>query len=115
MIKDDCQVRKSQTRKVLKSQPARLCHRDGKSRYLDDMPRVARYLESACARYAELAPLARLIDATRLETRTGTDGGRRVEIWIVPAGATFDAGNTTVVTAPAPKPMRKKAAKKPAE
>jgi aminoglycoside/choline kinase family phosphotransferase len=27
------------------------------------MPRVARYLMSACARYAELAPLARLIDA----------------------------------------------------
>jgi len=40
------------------------------------------------------------IDASRLETRTGTDGGRRVEIWIVPAGATFDAGNTTVVTGP---------------
>jgi aminoglycoside/choline kinase family phosphotransferase len=42
---------------------ARLYYRDGKARYLEDMPRVARYLTSACARYAELAPLARLIDA----------------------------------------------------
>ncbi len=41
---------------------ARLFHRDGKSRYLDDMPRVSAYLARACARYAELAPLARLID-----------------------------------------------------
>ena len=41
---------------------ARLYHRDGKPRYLDDMPRVARYLAGACARYVELAPLARLID-----------------------------------------------------
>ncbi|MBI2678517.1 MAG: hypothetical protein HYX28_07020 [Candidatus Koribacter versatilis] len=55
------------------------------------------------------------IDASRLETRTGADGGRRVEIYLVPAGATFNEGNTTVVTAPAPKPMKKKAAKKPAQ
>jgi hypothetical protein len=51
------------------------------------------------------------IDATRLETRTGQDGGQRVEIYLVPAGATFDEANTTVVTAPE-KPMRKKGAKK---
>lgn len=29
------------------------------------------------------------IDASRIETRAGTDGGQRVEVWIVPAGATF--------------------------
>jgi aminoglycoside/choline kinase family phosphotransferase len=41
---------------------ARLYHRDGKDAYLKDMPRVMRYLRGACARYRELAPLARLID-----------------------------------------------------
>jgi len=29
------------------------------------------------------------IDASRIETRAGTDGGQRVDVWIVPAGATF--------------------------
>ena len=41
---------------------ARLFHRDGKARYLDDLPRVLRYLERAASRYRELAPLARLLD-----------------------------------------------------
>ena len=41
---------------------ARLYHRDGKDAYLKDMPRVMRYLRSACARYRELFPLARLLD-----------------------------------------------------
>jgi aminoglycoside/choline kinase family phosphotransferase len=41
---------------------ARLCHRDGKSRYLADIPRVLGYLLGACRRYRELAPLARLLD-----------------------------------------------------
>jgi aminoglycoside/choline kinase family phosphotransferase len=51
---------------------ARLYHRDGKARYLDDMPRVARYLAAACARYGELAPLARLID--EIEGRAASVG-----------------------------------------
>jgi N-acetylmuramate 1-kinase len=42
---------------------ARLKHRDGKSAYVDDMPRVLRYLRGACARYAELDPLSALLDA----------------------------------------------------
>ena len=42
---------------------ARLKHRDGKSAYVDDMPRVLRYLRSACARYRELDPLSALLDA----------------------------------------------------
>jgi hypothetical protein len=47
------------------------------------------------------------IDASRLETRTGGDEGKRVEIWIVPAGSTpFDQAGTTVVTAPE-KPAKK--------
>ena len=42
---------------------ARLKHRDGKSAYLNDMPRVMRYLRKAVARYRELAPLVPLLDA----------------------------------------------------
>ena len=44
---------------------ARLFHRDGKERYLQDMPLVMSYLRKACARYPELAPLSRLLDAVR--------------------------------------------------
>ncbi|WP_374692342.1 aminoglycoside phosphotransferase family protein [Accumulibacter sp.] len=39
---------------------ARLCHRDGKNEYLQDMPRVMTYLRRTCERYAELATLAKL-------------------------------------------------------
>ncbi len=42
---------------------ARLCHRDGKSNYLADMPRVLSYLRRTCGRYRELRPLAHLLDA----------------------------------------------------
>lgn len=41
---------------------ARLFHRDGKDRYLQDMPLVMSYLRAACGRYAELAPLLHLLD-----------------------------------------------------
>ena len=41
---------------------ARLCHRDGKARYLGDLPLVLRYLERTARRYRELEPLARLLD-----------------------------------------------------
>jgi aminoglycoside/choline kinase family phosphotransferase len=41
---------------------ARLCHRDGKRRYLEDIPLVMEYLLAACRRYRELAPLARLLE-----------------------------------------------------
>jgi N-acetylmuramate 1-kinase len=41
---------------------ARLFHRDGKDGYLKDMPRVMGYLRRTCERYAELRPLARLLD-----------------------------------------------------
>jgi aminoglycoside/choline kinase family phosphotransferase len=41
---------------------ARLCHRDGKAAYLDDMPPVMRYLRGACGRYDELKPLRALLD-----------------------------------------------------
>jgi aminoglycoside/choline kinase family phosphotransferase len=42
---------------------ARLNHRDGKAAYLDDMPRVMRYLRCASARYRELDGLTALLDA----------------------------------------------------
>lgn len=46
---------------------ARLCYRDGKSDYLNDMPRVMSYLLRTARRYRELRPLAQLLD--RLEER----------------------------------------------
>ncbi|MFC4159939.1 aminoglycoside phosphotransferase family protein [Chitinimonas lacunae] len=41
---------------------ARLAHRDGKTRYLDDMPVALDYLRETCARYVELHPLYKLIN-----------------------------------------------------
>ncbi len=41
---------------------ARLYHRDGKDAYLNEMPRVMRYLRDASSRYDELSPLLRLLD-----------------------------------------------------
>ncbi len=41
---------------------ARLFHRDGKDRYLADIPLVLDYLLAACRRYRELGPLAKLVD-----------------------------------------------------
>jgi hypothetical protein len=41
---------------------ARLCHRDGKNDYLNDMPRVMAYLQRTCQRYAELATLMKLFE-----------------------------------------------------
>lgn len=42
---------------------ARLAHRDGKRRYLEDIPRVVDYLLPTCLRYRELAPFGKLIEA----------------------------------------------------
>jgi aminoglycoside/choline kinase family phosphotransferase len=42
---------------------ARLKHRDGKTGYVADMPRVMCYLRGACARYPEFDPLSALLDA----------------------------------------------------
>ncbi len=51
---------------------ARLYHRDGKDGYLKDMPLVAKYLRSACARYSDLGPLLRLLD--KLDNRQAQVG-----------------------------------------
>ncbi len=51
---------------------ARLSHRDGKDGYLEDMPRVMRYLRKVCARYDELKPLLSLLDVLeQREARVG--------------------------------------------
>jgi aminoglycoside/choline kinase family phosphotransferase len=41
---------------------ARLRHRDGKERYLADIPLVLEYLLAACRRYRELNALALLVE-----------------------------------------------------
>jgi aminoglycoside/choline kinase family phosphotransferase len=41
---------------------ARIQYRDGKSGYLEDTPRFVNYARAVAGRYAELAPLARLLD-----------------------------------------------------
>ena len=41
---------------------ARLCHRDGKSKYLADVPRFFAYLDGVLPNYPEMAPLRELIE-----------------------------------------------------
>jgi aminoglycoside/choline kinase family phosphotransferase len=41
----------------------RLCYRDGKPGYLNDLPRVLRYVLDTARRHADMAPLADLIEA----------------------------------------------------
>jgi N-acetylmuramate 1-kinase len=41
---------------------ARICHRDGKPKYVGDAPRFFNYLRGACERRSEFAPLAVLLD-----------------------------------------------------
>ncbi|KJH81727.1 aminoglycoside phosphotransferase [Pseudomonas fluorescens] len=44
---------------------ARICHRDGKPRYLGDVPRFFDYIEAVIARRPELAPLDELLRSLR--------------------------------------------------
>ncbi|HEX3320572.1 MAG TPA: outer membrane beta-barrel protein [Terriglobales bacterium] len=37
------------------------------------------------------------IDPSRIEVRTGSGGGKKAEFWVVPAGATYNAGDTQSV------------------
>ena len=48
------------------------------------------------------------IDASRLETRTGSEGTQQTQIWLVPAGATFDAQGTQVAEQPGPRARKRK-------
>ena len=51
---------------------ARLSHRDGKSAYLADMPRVAAGVIAACARYGQLAPFVPLLESVGLVDAGGS-------------------------------------------
>ncbi len=44
---------------------ARICHRDGKPRYLGDVPRFFAYIEAVVARRPELSGLAELLGSLR--------------------------------------------------
>jgi hypothetical protein len=46
---------------------ARICHRDGKSGYVEDTPRFLGYVRAVARRYASLSPLLQLLD--QLEDR----------------------------------------------
>ncbi len=48
---------------------ARICHRDGKPRYLADVPRFFDYIRAVLARRPELAELQRLLDELAQEVR----------------------------------------------
>jgi outer membrane protein OmpA-like peptidoglycan-associated protein len=48
------------------------------------------------------------IDASRLETRTGNEGTQQTQIWLVPAGATFNAQGTQMAEAPASRTRKRK-------
>ena len=52
---------------------ARLKHRDGKSRYVEDMPRVLRYVQRAAARYRELDARSALLDTLARSEPDGID------------------------------------------
>jgi aminoglycoside/choline kinase family phosphotransferase len=56
---------------------ARICHRDGKPRYLTDVPRFFAYIDTVLARRAELACLAELLDSLPLQAVRGARGGAR--------------------------------------
>ncbi|MEP7327610.1 MAG: phosphotransferase [Betaproteobacteria bacterium] len=51
---------------------ARLCHRDGKDGYVENMPLVMSYLRGVCTRYRQLEPLLAVLDA--LDARPHTIG-----------------------------------------
>ncbi len=56
---------------------ARLTLRDGKPQYLADTPRFIGYIRATCARYGELRPLLRLIEAVEgIEAQGGYAFGR---------------------------------------
>ena len=71
---------------------ARLWHRDGKPRYLADIPRTWRYIERLFGRYAELEPLARYAERHDLGARIARVGAPAPQAGAATTGA---AGGTT--------------------
>lgn len=86
-------------------------------------PRLAEERAVNAKAYLTSGENQKAIDASRIEPRAGSAGGAKIEVWIVPEGATFDQTGTTPVNEarikpqmrkPAPpkhRPARKKAAK----
>jgi len=58
----DCDVMGAQRHLKVIGIFARICHRDGKPKYVEDVPRFFDYLRGAAARQPALAPLAALLD-----------------------------------------------------
>ncbi len=49
---------------------ARICHRDGKPRYLGDVPRFFAYIEAVLSRRPELAQLGQLLTSLQQPVET---------------------------------------------
>jgi aminoglycoside/choline kinase family phosphotransferase len=62
-FRKDCDLMGAQRHLKVMGIFARICHRDGKPAYLDDVPRFINYLVQVAPRYPELAPLQRILDS----------------------------------------------------
>lgn len=66
-FQDDCDLMGAQRHLKVIGIFARICHRDGKPRYLADVPRFLKYLQQVIERQPELAPLAQLLASLSIE------------------------------------------------
>jgi aminoglycoside/choline kinase family phosphotransferase len=62
-FRKDCDLMGAQRHLKVMGIFARICHRDGKPAYLEDVPRFINYLAQVAPRYPELAPLQRILDS----------------------------------------------------
>ncbi len=65
---------------------SRLCHRDGKPGYLQDIPLALSYLRAQCARYRELRGLGAVLDEIEVEPRLAEANERALRQHSRPAG-----------------------------
>ena len=61
-FRKDCELMGAQRHLKVIGIFARICHRDGKPAYLEDVPRFIRYLGQVAPRHPELAPLQPILD-----------------------------------------------------
>lgn len=62
-FRKDCDLMGAQRHLKVMGIFARICHRDGKPAYLEDVPRFISYLAQVAPRYPELAPLQRILES----------------------------------------------------
>jgi outer membrane protein OmpA-like peptidoglycan-associated protein len=62
-----------------------------------DSKKVLRFAGQRAVNTKDYVNKEKGVDSARIETRTGSGDGQKVELWIVPAGATFAAEGTTLV------------------